>query len=103
MVCAQRGKRGTNARMIGRRLLALVGNDLEPGVARIAAHHPEAGRFLEVQGSRTHSDCQPGTNSTPLWIVVLGGSPGLEQDVMQQVLGLAALADDPDGQPQKNP
>lgn len=72
--------------------LAIVRNVVEPGIASITA---DPGRLLEIEGTRAHTNGQPCTNPAALWIEGLGGAPGFEEDVVEQVLGLTTLADDP--------
>ena len=80
LVVAELGERGAHARVIGAGCRAdSSANDLEPGVAGIARH---ARGLLEVEGSRAHTDGQPGTNPAALRIEILCGSPRLEEHVV---------------------
>ena len=81
--------------MIRAHLVAVVDHDLETGVAGVP-RHPRG--FLMVKAARTHTDCKPGTNPTALWIEVLRGAPGLQEDIVEEIFRFSPLADDADRQ-----
>ncbi len=93
MLVAEGAERFAHPRVIGARSFAFVDDDFETGGASIPRH---ARGFLVVETAGMHTNRKPGTNATAFWIEILGRSPGFQKDVVQEVLRLAALADDPD-------
>ena len=99
LIGAELGERARGpARDPGSRPRASSTSSVEPAVAGIARH---ASGLLQVEGSRAHTDRQPGTNPTALRIEVFRAPPGLEEHVVQEIFGLAPLAHDPHRQAQE--